>query len=172
MALYWPHERIAKEPSYITSQMRDDMEAARTTLLAAFGSRYEFEPKKYMITVNVERQRAVFGEDLFKRQAVVQDLRILIHGEVFSQLPAVAPRLQITETINAVDIIPRGVSKLTGLQEVINAYNAHHQRSIDLSNVASIGNSEADTPILQAVGRPFCAGSEIESRLVRSVVER
>jgi len=170
MALYLPHARVVEEPAYITSVMKSDISAAGHLLRQKL-SNYEFEPKNHMITINVERQRALYGDNLVKRQGEVLALRERVNDEIKTNLASIASRLQITSTINAVDIVPQGVNKLEGLKAVLDHYNAKYQKTATLSDIASIGNSEADSVLLQSVGKAFCSLQDYQVITIKNIVE-
>jgi HAD superfamily hydrolase (TIGR01484 family) len=151
MALYFPHKRAVR--ALVDNTQVAAVQALRAALVTKIGSDYEFEPKQFMITINVEPQRGTMGESLRARRKAVHTLRKLVDAEIVSASLNSAD-YDITTTDNAVDIVPSGISKLTGLQAVL---ENPPLSGVPLGDVASIGNSEADEPVLEVVGRAFCS---------------
>jgi hydroxymethylpyrimidine pyrophosphatase-like HAD family hydrolase len=162
MAVYLPHARTVEQPPYVTSALKEMMDKVRKLLESKLKPKYEFEPKQYMITINVELQHAEYS-NLEERGRVVVQLRELVLSLLrASDSGDLTNEVEVTWTINAVDIVPKQASKLAGLQYVLEYYNLKRGSNITLDKVASIGNSAADAPVLAKVGIPFCSNSEAD----------
>jgi hydroxymethylpyrimidine pyrophosphatase-like HAD family hydrolase len=152
-ALYFPGRR--QTVPLITDRQRETMTNVASVLRSSLAAN-EFEPKVYMVTLNPTAGQMV--QDLYSR--VFEALgRANLRAEV-----------DINTTASAVDITPKGASKLTGLEKTVQEYRQMRpEQRATLTDVVALGDSTSDLPVLDAVGRAYCPAQEVHPEVRRRI---
>lgn len=155
-ALYYPASK--KTVPLITVEQQELIQDTYR-LLSQKMSQNEFEPKTYMITINaIPDQQTI--DDLLPEVT-----RILTAADTFGSLT-------INSTASAVDITPKGINKLFGIEKVLKIYldpNVHpdqpDRRDQGIKAVVGIGDSTSDLCVIEKVGTAYCPAKDVHPKI-------
>lgn len=155
-ALYYPHAK--KTIPLVTDEQRKLIQEIRNRLAKKMPQN-EFEPKIYMVTINPIQERETIDE---LRQKVIVTLKVA--GKLDS--------VTINSTASAVDITPKGINKLSGVEEALKAYQnlRPDRRDQGFDFITGIGDSTSDLCVLEKVGTAYCSSHDVDPE-VRKFVE-
>ena len=114
-----------------------------------------FEPKTYMVTINPTQTQSV---DELRESITV----LLKDNDLLGSLA-------VTNTASAVDITPKGISKLSGLKENLKYYPDDRMQQY-LDAIVGVGDHISDLPVLKNIGRAYCPAENVHIE-VRNFVE-
>lgn len=113
----------------------------------------KLEPKSYMVTVNPNDNETV--EELREKISnllIQKELRESVH---------------ISSTYSAVDITPKGRTKISALMDLLSSQG---YSSTDLRDIVSVGDQTSDFDILKSTGRAYCPSEKVHHE-VREYIE-
>lgn len=132
-ALYFPQTK--KTMNILSAEKQEVVGTARQLLHSSFKGN-AFEPKENIITINPKSDETV--EELKEKIILILDEQSLLC------------KITITNSASSVDILPKGINKLFGLQYVLNNYLSTNTKII------SIGDSSTDKDVLLSSDEAFC----------------
>jgi hydroxymethylpyrimidine pyrophosphatase-like HAD family hydrolase len=154
-ALYLPASR--KTLPQITVQQRKLMGDVLSVLSEQLPDSH-FEPKVFMVTLNPAQAQTI--DDLRSRVFKLLDNVDLLEN------------VEINSTASAVDVTPKGVEKLTGLEKTLAAYRQLRpaRRDATLKDAVALVDSTSDLPVIREVGKAYCPAQEVHPE-VRALIE-
>lgn len=153
-ALYYPISK--KTESVLDDKQQELIGEARSILYKEFPGN-AFEPKTYMVTINPLPGERV---DNFRDKVTAS----LQQANIFNQLI-------VTNTATAVDITPEGVTKVSGLQKVVEYYSRSHSQ-IDFTKIVALGDHISDIPVLTKVGKAYCPAQNVDTQVTTLVYDK
>lgn len=155
-ALYFPGSK--KMRPLITASQQKITDKARNLLIKNLRDN-EFEPKRHMITIN-----SVSGQTIDELMSKI--IPILEKNDIYGDLT-------IKSTASAVDITPKGVSKLVGIEKVLETYHELRpgRENEGLESIVVIGDSTSDLCLIERAGAAYCPTHDVHPE-VRMLVER
>ncbi|HEX2957168.1 MAG TPA: HAD hydrolase family protein [Chitinispirillaceae bacterium] len=152
-ALY--HIDSKRTESLVDAEQRSIIVNTRVLLHKLFPNN-EFEPKSYIVTINPIETQTI--DELREQITLMLEANHLID------------KLTISSTASAVDIAPKGITKITGFEKVLRYYS---KDGFDQSvkSVVAIGDSISDIEILKRVGSGYCPAENVHAE-VRKFVEK
>jgi len=156
-ALYYPAAKKIKP--LITDEQRKLIQGIHS-LLTRKMPQNEFEPKMYMVTINpIQGQQKI--DEL--QQKVIVTLRAA--GKLDS--------LTINSCASAVDITPKGISKLSGLEEALKVYHSlrPNRRGQGFDFITGVGDSTSDLCVIERLSTAYCPSNNVDPEVCRYVQE-
>ena len=145
-ALYFPYKKWTKP--LISHDQTALIHGIRTKLMQALPEN-EFEPKAYMITINVAAKQTI--DDL------LQEVILKLQG--WGDIHAVT----VNSTASAVDITAKGIDKWSGLK---------HSIKCDPKSIVALADSTSDLCVIREVGCAYCSVYDSHPEVVQFIKTR
>lgn len=150
-ALYFPFEKKTKS---LIGHDAALIHRVHTKLIRALPDN-EFEPKAYMITINVTAKQTI--DNL--RQKVIVKLKEWREID----------NLTVNSTASAVDITPKGVDKWTGLKHACTTYREHRGTKANPKSIVALADSTSDLCVISEVGSAYCPAYDCHPEVLKYV---
>jgi len=156
-ALYFPASKRTR--LLITDEQQKLIQKTYSQLTEKM-DKNEFEPKTHMVTINP-----------IPSQQTIDDLQqevIVILEEI-----GILDLLTVNSTASAVDITPKNINKLSGLEKALEEYHELRpdRREQGFDSIIGIGDSTSDLCVLQKVGTAYCSAHNVDP-VVSKFVEK
>lgn len=147
-ALYYPAAK--KTVPLVTDEQRKLIQGIHSRLMEELPQN-EFEPKIYMVTINPIQGHQTIDE-LWQK--------VIVTLKAAGKLDF----LTINSTASAVDITPKGINKLSGLEEALKAYHnlRPDRRGQGFDFIIGIGDSTSDLCVIEKVGTAYCSSHDVD----------
>ena len=160
-ALYYP---ASKKTSPLTSSNQNKWIQEVHRILADELGENTFEPKVGMITINAIKGQETISE---LKEKVAKKMSTICRKNVFKEL-------MIHTTASAVDIMPKGIDKISGLKETLAVYHRLRPESGDksLEDVVAIVNDTSDLCVINGVRNAYCSNQNAHQEVKQDIEEK